>query len=366
MKPNDMKHVYAVIMAGGGGTRLWPISRKSHPKHVLPLIGDRTLFQGTVDRLKGFIPPERILVVTASDQVELLTKQVPQLLPENFLVEPAPRGTASVVGLAAVVLQKRDPGSVMAVLPSDHYIRNVKAFQKTLNAGITVANDEYLVTIGITPTSPSTGYGYIQSKERLSGNYAFPVFEVLRFTEKPEPQKARKMVKSSRYSWNSGMFIWRPEKILGEMDRLMPELMTHLHKISKAWNTSNRGSVLQTEWLHIIPQTIDYGIMEHAKNVVVIPADGLGWSDVGSWDSLFDVMIPDEKGNVGVNNNNLSIDSNNSLVIAPEGKLVVTLGIDDLIIVDSGDALLICGREKAQEVRKVIEHLKMLKKHQYL
>jgi mannose-1-phosphate guanylyltransferase len=363
---DNFEHVFAVIMAGGGGTRLWPISRKSHPKHVLPLIGDRTLFQSTFDRLNGFVSHEQIIVVTTSDQVDILRKQVPQILLDNILVEPTPRGTASVVGLAAVALEKRDPESVMAVLPSDHYIKNTGIFQQTLHNGISLAEDGYLVTIGISPTIPSTGYGYIQRKEPLFGNYDFPVFKVRRFTEKPDPQMAKKMVESGNYSWNSGMFIWRSDRILKEIDHYMPDLMARLKNISAAWNSPRRDMVLHSEWPQISPQTIDYGIMEQADNVAVLPADGLGWSDVGSWDSLFDVLIPDEKGNVVINNSPISFDSKGLLIMAPENKLVVTVGVDDLIIVDSGDSLLICDRKKAQDVRKVIEYLKSQNKHQYL
>lgn len=366
MKYKNMDHIYAVIMAGGGGTRLWPISRRSHPKHVLPLIGNRTLFQSTNDRLNQFIPPENILVVTTSDQLDLLKDQVPGLLKRNFLVEPAPRGTASVVGLAAVVLKQRDPESLMMVLPSDHYIQNVKMFQKLMSNGIKVAETGSLVTIGITPTFPSTGYGYIQGKVPLSGKFNFPVYKVLRFIEKPELKKAKSMLQSGEYFWNSGMFIWRSDRILEEITSYMPELKAHLQKITSAWDTPSQESVLKSEWLQINTQTIDYGIMEHAKNVAVLPAQGLGWNDVGSWDSLFEVLSPDERGNVIVNNNHLSFDSQTSLVYAPPNKLVVTIGTEDLIIIDSEDSLLICNRENAQDVKKVIEYFKSKDMDQFL
>lgn len=186
-----MKHTYAVIMAGGGGTRLWPISRKKHPKHVLPLLGKRTLFQGALDRLDGLIPVEHILVVTTADQADELKKQAPQLVPENFLIEPQPRGTASAIGLAAAVLIKRDPEAVMLILTSDHYIRNSDLFRLVMRVAVQVARRNYLVTLGISPTFPATGYGYIQRDVALPEKFDYPVYHVLRFTEKPDENRAR-------------------------------------------------------------------------------------------------------------------------------------------------------------------------------
>src|SRR5512140_1629498 len=207
-----MEHTYAVIMAGGGGTRLWPVSRKEKPKQLLPLLGEETLFQGTVQRLEGIFPAARI----------------PE---ENYLVEPAPRGTASVVGLAAAILHKRDPQAVMAVLPSDHFIRNRDLFHYLLRAAFDVARSGYLVTLGITPTYPSTAYGYIQQGEPVPGDFKYPTYKVSRFKEKPDDAAAQKMLRLSGHSWNSGMFIWTTERILGEFQRQMPELYTALEKI---------------------------------------------------------------------------------------------------------------------------------------
>ena len=361
-----MDHTYAVIMAGGGGTRLWPISRKKHPKHVLPLLGERTLFQGTLDRLDGFVPEDRILVVTTAEQAEQLKKQAPQLSQDNFLIEPQPRGTASVVGLAAQVLVKRDPEAVMLVLTSDHYIRNYDLFQLVMRVAIQVAQRNYLVTLGIAPTFPSTGYGYIQRDAALPEKFDYPVYRVLRFTEKPNEAKARAMLAGGDHSWNSGMFIWRADRILDEFTRQMPELRKALDRIIVAWNTPEREAVLSSEWLQLKAETIDYGIMEHASNVAVLPAGGLEWSDVGSWDSLFDVLIPDENGNVVVNSDHMSLDTYDSLIYSNEKKLVVTIGCDDLIVVDTKDALLVCRRDQAQQVRLVIENLRKSQRENYL
>ena len=361
-----MKHTYAVIMAGGGGTRLWPISRKKHPKHVLPLLGKRTLFQSALDRLDGFIPPERILVVTAADQAEELMRQAPQLSQANFLIEPQPRGTASAIGLAAAVLKKHDPEAVMLVLTSDHYIRNTDLFRLVMQVAVQVARKNYLVTLGVTPTFPATGYGYIQRDAALPEKFDYPVYRVMQFTEKPDEAKARAMLASGDHSWNSGMFIWRADRILDEFARQMPDLKAALDRIGAAWDTPEQGAVLGSEWPRLKAETIDYGIMEHATNVAVLPASGLEWSDVGSWDSLFDVLLPDEEGNVVVNSEHMPLETHDSLVYSTEKKLVVTIGLDDLIIVDSSDALLVCRRDQAQQVRQVIENLKKSQQEDYL
>jgi mannose-1-phosphate guanylyltransferase len=361
-----MKHTYAVIMAGGGGTRLWPISRKKHPKHVLPLLGDRTLFQSTLDRLAGFIPAEQIVVVTTADQAKELEKQAPHLSPENFLIEPQPRGTASVVGLAAAVLKARDPEAVMLVLTADHYIRNYDLFRLVMRVAVQVAQKDYLVTLGITPTFPATGYGYIKRGAALPEKFDYPVYRALQFIEKPDEAKARSMLASGDYSWNSGMFIWRAVRILDEFSHQMPDLKVVLDRISAAWGRPNQDEVLAAEWPRLKPETIDYGIMEHATNVAVLPAGGLDWSDVGSWDSLFDVLLPDELGNVVVNSEHMALATRDSLIYSTEKKLVVTIGVEDLIVVNSKDALLVCRRDQAQHVRQVIENLKKLQQEDYL
>lgn len=361
-----MDHTYAVIMAGGGGTRLWPVSRRKHPKHVLPLLGERTLFQSTLDRLDGLIPPDHVYIVTTSEQEQELKAQASQLLEDNFLIEPMPRGTASVVGLAAEVLAKRDPQAVMLVLPADHFIHNLDLFHQIMYGAVQVARKEYLVTLGITPTRPSTGYGYIQQGAALSEKFEFPAFRVLHFTEKPDKAQARAMLTSGDHSWNSGMFIWRVDRILDEFSHQMPDLRSALDRIGAAWGTPEQETVLHSIWPQLKAETIDYGIMEAAANVAVLPAGGLVWSDVGSWDSLFEMISPDANGNVIVNGDYMPIDTHNSLVYVSGRKLIVTIGVDNLIVVDSGDALLVCHRDQAQQVRQVIANLKESQQEEYL
>lgn len=362
-----MEHTYAVIMAGGGGTRLWPVSRKQTPKQLLPLLGKETLFQSTVNRLEKLFPPERILIVTVAEQAREMQKQVPAIPTENYLIEPAPRGTASVVALAAAVLRKRDPEAVMAIQTSDHYIRNRDLFHYLIRAAVDVAQQGYLVTLGITPTYPATGYGYIQQGEPLEGEYRYPVYEVKRFKEKPNEATAQQLLRSGDHSWNSGMFVWRADMILKEIERQMPALFKVVHEIGAVWGTPDQHDVVQSHWYDLKSQTIDYGVMEKAEKVAVLPASGLGWSDVGSWDSLFDVLLPDMNGNVATSGQHLALDTNNTLIYSKDDeRLVVTIGLDDMVIVDAGDVLMICKVDQSQKVRDVVEHLKKHRQEKYL
>lgn len=364
----DYLHTYAVIMAGGGGTRLWPVSRKEKPKQLLPLLGQETLFQSTVKRLENLFPPERILVVTVEEQAHEMKLQAPEIPEENYLIEPAPRGTASVVGMAAMVLQKRDPKSLMAVLPSDHFIRNVDLFHYLLKAAFEVAESGYLVTLGITPTSPSTAYGYIQQGKVLEGEYKYPAYTVKSFKEKPDEKTAQQLLRSGDHSWNSGMFIWRVDAIMTEIDRQMPHLSAELKAISEAWGTSKQDDVLSKRWLNLKNETVDYGVMEKAERVAVLPAGGLGWSDVGMWSSLFEVLLPDMDGNIATNSSlHLAHETHNTMIYGGStDRLIVTIGVDDMVIVDTGDALLVCKSDQSQKVKEVVEHLKKHRQEKYL
>lgn len=361
------EHSYAVIMAGGGGTRLWPVSRKNRPKQLLPLLGEETLFQSTVARLVDLFPSERILVVTVEEQAREMQQQAPGIPAENYLIEPEPRGTAAVVGLAATVVKQRDPNAVMAILPSDHFIRNRNLFHYLLRAAFEVAERKYLVTLGITPLYPSTAYGYIQQGEPLTGDLKYPVYRVLRFKEKPDEKTAQGFLRSGDHSWNSGMFIWRADAILNEIQRQMPKLDAALKKISSARGSANQNEALASCWQDLETVAVDYGVMEHAENVVVVPAGGLGWNDVGSWDTLFDVLFPDMDGNVSASVQHLALDTHNTLVYGNNHeRLIVTIGMDDTVIVDTGDALLVCKSDQAQKVRDVVEHLKKHQQENYL
>ena len=239
------KHAYAIIMAGGGGTRLWPISRKESPKQLLPLLGRETLFQSTVSRLMTLFPPERILVVTVAEQAREMKEQVPDIPDENYLIEPSPRGPASVVALAAV-LQKRDPQAVMTIQTADHHIRNRDLFNYLITAALEIAEKKYLVTLGITPTFPSVGYGYIQQGELIPGDYKYPVYTVKRFKEKPDEATAQQFLHSGDHSWNSGMFVWQVDAILAEIERQMPDLFHVIGRIAASWDTPDRDEIIRS------------------------------------------------------------------------------------------------------------------------
>lgn len=364
----NMEHTYAVIMAGGGGTRLWPVSRKERPKQLLPLLGQETLFQSTVQRLGDLIPPERILVVTVEEQAREMRLQALEIPEENYIIEPAPRGTASVVGLAATVLYKRDANAKMAVLPSDHFIRNRDLFHYLVKAAFEVAENDYLVTLGITPTQPSTAYGYIQQGEPLAGEYKYPTYQVKRFIEKPNEEAAQQLLRTGDHSWNSGMFMWRADAILKEINKQMPVLGDALKKIAPALGTDQQDSVLNDTWMDLKTETVDYGIMEHAEHVAVLPAGGLGWSDVGMWSSLFEVLLPDMNGNIATNSSlHLAHETHNTFVYGGNAdRLIVTIGVDDMVIVDTGDVLMVCKTEQSQKVRDVVEHLRKHNQENYL
>jgi len=362
-----MENYYAVIMAGGGGTRLWPLSRNSRPKQILHLGSDRTLFQSAIDRLKGLFPPERILVVTVADQAEGLKRQVADIPADNYLLEPLPRGTASVVGLAAVALAQRDPHAVMAVLTADHIIHNVNFFQVLLKSAYVTAEAGYLVTLGIQPTHPATGYGYIQMGHRLDEILDQPVYEAVRFKEKPDINAARDMISRGDHVWNSGMFIWQVDRILGEFQRLMPELFEVLKQIGASWNTPERSRMIQNLWPTIRPETIDYGIMERAERIAVLPAVDLGWNDIGSWDALFEVLPVNENGNIIINSETMELDASQTLILSEnKDRLIAAIGVHDLIIIDTGDVLLVCNRGDAQKVRDAVQYLKNTGQNRYL
>jgi mannose-1-phosphate guanylyltransferase len=345
---------YALIMAGGTGTRLWPLSRRRRPKQTLPLVGDRTLFQEVVGRIAPLFPPERILVVTLDEYVETLAAQVPELPSSSFIVEPEGRGTAPAIGLSAIHLRRRDPEAIMAVLTADHFISDGAGFRQALDAAAEVAREERLVTLGIRPTSPSGSYGYIQQGERLESRRGLPVFRADRFVEKPDLTAAVRMVESGQYSWNSGIFVWRAEHILEALQRHMPELRAQLADLEAVLGTPDFQPVLKRVWPQVVKETIDYGVMEKANDIAVIPIS-VGWSDVGSWTALMELLSADEQGNVVVGPH-AGLGTCNSLIFGGQ-RLVATIGVEDLVIVDTADALLVCTREREQEVRRLVQLL---------
>lgn len=347
--------MYALIMAGGVGTRLWPRSRQQTPKQLLNLISEKTMFQEAVARLDPLFKPAQIFVVTGGDYVPIMRQQAPELPAENYVIEPAGRGTAPCIGLAALSLRRLDRQAVMAVLTADQFIEKWATFREALAAAGRLAGQGYLVTLGIRPTFPATGYGYILGGDKLADLDGLAAYRVERFTEKPDLPTAREFLASGRYYWNSGMFIWRIADVMAEFERQMPRLYGQLAEIDAAAGAAQEGEVLQRVWRDVQNQTIDYGIMEGARNVAVIPVD-IGWSDVGSWATLLDLLPGDAEGNV-VTGHHLGIDTRRTLVYSPH-RLAATIGLEDMIVVDTGDVLLVCHRERAQDVKKIVDALK--------
>jgi mannose-1-phosphate guanylyltransferase len=352
------KNFYAVIMAGGGGTRLWPLSRKSCPKQMLKVFEGKSLFEIALERLQGVFETEHIYVVTIADQVKAISELAPDIPLKNFLIEPMPRGTAAVVAMAAASLKKIDPNAVIAILTADHFIQNVVNFRDTLEAAFQVAQSDVLVTLGIQPTFASTGYGYIESGDQLKNFEQVKAYKVSNYFEKPSEARAIEFLRNEKFSWNSGMFIWKVDVILAEIKRYMPELYETILNLSPMLLNDHLQPEFNDQWASIKPQTIDYGIMEKSDKVVVIPAGNLGWNDVGSWDSLFDVLNPDLNGNIVINAQHIGMESNDTMVYSTsKERMVVTIGAKNMIIVDTPDALLICPRGESQKIKELVQYL---------
>ncbi|MCW5853248.1 MAG: mannose-1-phosphate guanylyltransferase [Anaerolineae bacterium] len=349
-----MYDLYALIMAGGGGTRLWPRSRQSRPKQFLDIGSPHSLLREAYLRIEPIIPAERILVITGQNYHDAVCNELPEIPASNILGEPVGRGTAPAVGLAAEVLASRVNHGIMAVLTADHIIRNQARFRDVLKAATAAAREGRIVLIGIQPTEPNTGYGYIETADRLNGR-DLPLLRVASFKEKPTREVAELFLAAGNYFWNSGMFVWSLDTIRAEMRRHLPDTAERCAAIGRAWDTPEREPVLADLWSSIQTETIDYGVVEKAHNVAVIPAD-IGWNDVGSWSALFDVLPVDAQDNI-VEGEYISVDSRNNLIYSPN-RLVAALGVEDLVIVDTDDVLLILPRHRAQDVRALVAELR--------
>lgn len=337
-------------MAGGTGTRLWPVSRKDRPKQTHTFFGEGTLFQNSVKRILPIFDIQRIFIVTNRDLLPTLMEQVPDLPVTNFIVEPEGKGTAPCIGLASIHILNKDPNAIMIVLTADHYIRDVEKFRVVIKGATKIAHNGHIVTLGMLPSYPSTGYGYIKQAGKLCDVDGFSVYHVDKFVEKPDMDTAVKMLDGS-YFWNSGMFIWRVDRILDEFQRHMPILYSQLLQISEGIEKSEYEYILTKTWSEVDIESIDYGIMEKATDVVVIPLD-IGWSDIGSWSSLATLLNEDEAGNVVIGNN-LSLDTSGSFIFGDK-RFIATIGLRDIIIVDTDDALLVCTKKTDQKVRDII------------
>ena len=346
---------YAVIMAGGIGSRFWPRSRKATPKQFLNVFGEATLIQNTVARLQGIVPPERCLIVTHERYIEQVKKQLPAVPEDNILAEPVSRNTAPCIAYAAVKLQSIDPNATMIVLPSDHLIEDVRTYHKVLSVAIDKAQEkDALVTIGITPTHPETGYGYIQFEGASSNSNDPEAFPVKTFAEKPDLATAERFLESGDFLWNSGMFIWKAETILAQMQQHLPDAFDAFSPLANALGTENEREQLMKSFQTCPRISIDYGVMERAETVYVVPGS-FGWNDVGDWRAVYGISPKNEHGNA-IQGNVIMQDSEGCLVQGND-RLVAVVGIRDAIVVDTKDAVLVCDKESAQKVKHVVDYL---------
>ena len=357
--------MYAAIIAGGSGTRLWPRSRQDKPKQFQGLYSENTLLQETVRRLEPLVERENVYVIANASHESVVREQLDWLPPENYVGEPMGKDTAPAVGVIATLIHHKDPNAVILISPADHVILKEEHFRRLLAVAEQVASDDRnIVTIGIRPTSPETGYGYIQMSENHRLVDDIDVHEVTSFKEKPDLRTAEEYVASWHYVWNSGMFVWKVSTIMELYRDHAPDIYKLLIRYDGAIGTRDEAKVFQEIYDAFPRISVDYAILEHAKNIFVIPAS-MGWSDLGSWASLHDIMERDEEGNVVVGDH-VGVDTHNCLVHSGGNRLISTIGLDNMIVVDTGDVVLVLPRGRSQDIKALLEELKEEKKTGYL
>jgi mannose-1-phosphate guanylyltransferase len=354
------------ILAGGSGTRLWPLSRARRPKQFLDLaVSGQSLLQETVERILPLVSGEDILVVTGREFVRQVERQLPQVPPGNIIAEPCGRGSAPAIGLAAHTIMRRWGNEVMVSLHADHHIANPEILCSAMIGAASLARQGRIVTLGIVPTRPHTGLGHVKRGASLGTCNGFAAYTIDRFVEKPPYDLAKQYTESGEYYWNTGMFVWQVETILQEMATHMPALAASLRQISKTPNSARGKAACTRLWRKLGVEQIDFGVMEKTSLGAVIPVDGMGWSDVGDWNSLTDVRAADGDGNVVIGDL-VAIDTTNCIVAGAGKRLIATVGLNDMIVVETDDAILVCPRQRAQDVRKLVEKLRAQKKQAYL
>lgn len=356
------RHHYGLILAGGRGTRFWPRSRQKTAKQVLNVVGERSLIQATVDRLSKVIAPERLWVLTNDHLRDTIIKQLPEIPRNQILAEPMQRNTAPAIGLAAQILHSLDPEAVMGVFPSDHVVGKIPAYRTVLKAAFQSAGKRNLVVVGIQPRWPETGYGYVEFPRGCVAGSA-EALAVRHFHEKPELAKAKRYVKAGNFFWNSGMFFWRTDVLLEQLRRHLPHTATVLASLPP-YGARNFGARLKEAFPLCENISIDYAVLEKADCVQGIAAGDFGWNDVGSWNAVYELLERDEHGN-SIALESIALDSHNNFVDA-RGKIVALVGVKDLIVVDTPDALLIASRDRAQQVGEIVKVLEKRNRHDLL
>lgn len=348
-----MPDAYAVIMAGGAGTRLWPLSRLTRPKPLLPLVEpERSLFRVSVERLAPLFPPERVLIVAGADLTPQLMAEAPAVPPENFVVEPVGRDTAPAVGLGAIHVRRRDPNAVMAVLTADHHIADATVYRRALAAAIDVAAEGGIVTLGISPRSPATGFGYIERGPYARTVDGIDVYELRRFKEKPDAETAEQYIASGKYSWNSGMFIWCVERVMDEFARHAPTIHGALERLAPGIGGPDYEAAIAATWPDVPRISVDYALLEHInEDIYVIPVE-MGWDDIGNFNALYQVLAGEEGENIIRSDDAILLDTRGTYV--QSDRQVATIGLEDIVIVDTEDALLVCRRDRAQDVKQIV------------
>jgi mannose-1-phosphate guanylyltransferase len=359
----NTRHLWAVVPAGGSGTRLWPLSRATRPKFLLPLLGERSLLQQTVDRITALTLPERVLVICGPAHAAPVARQLPDLPEGNILVEPAPRGSGPAIALATAIVARRDPEAIIGSFAADHEVTDLPAFEAAVRTAIIAARDDWLVTIGLSPSRPETGFGYIErSDDVIAQGPDGAAYRAARFVEKPDAATAA-YVAAGRFLWNASMFVWQAQTMLDEIARLQPLLFAGVSRIADVWGSPEQDRVSAEVWAQLPESTIDQGIFERAARVAVVPAT-FGWSDVGDWHNLGELIARDDSGN-SVRGDLMQSQTRNCVIWSETGRLVALVGVENIAVVDTEDALLVVDRQNAQEVRRIVEQLKAMRRDGY-
>lgn len=356
-----MRH--AVIMAGGVGMRLWPLSRRDRPKQMLRLVGGTSLLRQSYERISSLLPPEQIHVITNAAHIPAVAQQLPEIPESNLYGEPVGRDTANAIGVAAAILQRRDREAVMGIFTADHVITPIDRFKAAVEEAYLAAeqNPTALVTIGVRPTRADTNYGYVHRGKRLREG----VYEVMDFAEKPSLAEATKYIASGEYYWNSGMFAWRTSSILGQLEKHLPQSYASIGEIADAWFTPDRQTKLEALYPTLMRISIDFAVMERADRVLVVEM-ACHWVDVGSWTAMEAVIPADADGNVSATPRVLHLGSRGNVVVSEEPHLIATIGVDDLVIVHSADATLVCARRDATSIKELVDNIRREYGEEYL